>query len=309
MAMAQERTFLLSPSPHMHSGKTTQFAMWGVCAALLPVLGTAVYLFGFSVLILTAVTCAGAVIAELASLGLRRKAWTGEVSALVTGLILALTLPPQLPLWIGFVGGALAIILGKQVYGGTGANPFNPAAVGRVFLLVSFPAHLTTWLAPFDGVTTATPLGGASADWWALTAGTTAGSFGETAAIAIVLGGVILLVLRLIDWRAPVGVVLGTVATALLLGESPLFHVLSGGLLFGAVFMATDWTTTPLTRRGRWIFGLGLGFLTMAIRVWGSYPEGVSFAILLMNAVTPLINRVELHLRERRRRSYVGATS
>lgn len=293
----------------MHSGKTTPFAMWGVSAALLPVLGTAIYLFGFSVLILTAVTCAGALIAELVSLRMRRKAWTGEVSSLVTGLILALTLPPQLPLWIGFVGGALAIIVGKQVYGGTGANPFNPAAVGRVFLLVSFPAHLTTWLAPFDGVSTATPLAGASADMWALTAGTTGGSFGETSAIAILLGGIILLVLRLIDWRAPVGVVLGTVATALLLGQDPLFHVLSGGLLFGAVFMATDWTTTPLTRRGRWIFGLGLGFVTMAIRVWGSYPEGVSFAILLMNAVTPLINRVELYLRERRRKSYVGATS
>lgn len=308
--MAQERaTFLLSPSPHMHSGKTTSLAMWGVSAALLPVLGTAVYLFGFSVLILTAATCAGAIVAEWASLKMRKKVWTGEASSLVTGLILALTLPPQLPLWIGFVGGALAIVLGKQVYGGTGANPFNPAAVGRVFLLVSFPAHLTTWLAPFDGVTTATPLAGAAADWWSLSAGTTGGSFGETSAIAIILGGIILLMLRLIDWRAPVATVIGTAVTALLLGESPLFHVLSGGLLFGAVFMATDWTTTPLTRRGRWIFGLGLGFLTMAIRVWGSYPEGVSFGILLMNAVTPLINRVDLHLRERRRRAYVSATS
>lgn len=307
--MAQETKLLLSPSPHMHSGRTTQLAMWAVCAALLPLLGSAVYLFGFSVLALTIATCAGAVLAELACLAVRRKKWTGEVSSLVTGLILAMTLPPQLPLWMGFVGGAVSIILGKQVYGGTGANPFNPAAVGRVFLLVSFPAHLTTWLAPFDAVTTATPLAGAPADTWSLFIGTTGGSLGETSAIAILFGGLILLALRIIDWRAPVGTVIGTAVMALLVGESPLFHILSGGLLFGAVFMATDWTTTPVTRRGRWIFGLGLGFLTMVIRVWGSYPEGVSFAILLMNALTPLINRVELSLREKRRKAYVGATS
>lgn len=305
--MSEETRLLLSPSPHMHSGRTTQLAMWGVCAALLPVLGTAVYLYGSSVLILTLVTCAGAVLAEWVSLLLRRQPWTGEVSSLVTGLILALTLPPGLPLWIGFVGGAVAIIIGKQVFGGTGANPFNPAAVGRVFLLISFPAHLTAWVAPFDGVTTATPLGGAKADVWALAAGTIGGSLGETSAIAILLGGIILWALRLIDWSAPVGAVLGTALTALLLGEDPVFHVLAGGLLYGAVFMATDWVTTPLTRRGRFVFGLGLGFLTMAIRVWGSYPEGVSFAILLMNAVTPLINRVDLYVRERRRKTYVSA--
>lgn len=307
--MSDQTKLLLSPSPHMHSGRTTPLAMWGVCAALLPVLGTAVYLFGYYVLILTLATCAGALIAEWVSLKLRRKPWTGEVSSIVTGMILALTLPPQLPLWIGFVGGAIAIIIGKQVYGGTGANPFNPAAVGRVFLLVSFPAHLTQWVAPFDAVTTATPLGGAEADMWALTAGTIGGSFGETSAIAILLGGVILYALRLIDWHAPVGTVLGTAVTALLMGEDPIFHVLAGGLLYGAVFMATDWATTPLTKRGRFIFGLGLGFITMAIRVWGSYPEGVSFAILLMNMVTPLINRVDLHLRERRRKAYVSAAS
>lgn len=307
--MSQETTLLLSPSPHMHSGKTTRLAMWGVCAALLPLLGTAVYLFGFRVLILTLATCAGAVIAELVSLRLRRKPWTGEVSSLVTGLILAMTLPPQAPYWIGFVGGAIAIVLGKQVYGGTGANPFNPAAVGRVFLLISFPAHLTMWTAPFDGLTTATPLGGQETSTWALTAGTIGGSLGETSAIAILLGAVILFALKLIDWSAPVGTVLGAVVMALLVGEDPLFHVLAGGLLFGAVFMATDWVTSPVTKRGRFIFGLGIGALTMVIRIWGSYPEGVSFAILLMNALTPLINRAELSLREKRRKAYVRATS
>lgn len=307
--MSQETTLLLSPSPHMHSGKTTKLAMWGVCASLLPVLGTAIYLFGFSVLILTVATCAGAMIAEWASLYLRRRAWTGEVSSLVTGLILAMTLPPQTPLWIGFVGGAIAIIIGKQVYGGTGANPFNPAAVGRVFLLVSFPAQLTQWTAPFDGVTTATPLGGVEASTWALTAGTIGGSLGETSAIAILCGAAILFALKLIDWQAPVGTVVGTVLAAVMLGEDPVFHVLAGGLLFGAVFMATDWATSPVTKRGRFIFGLGLGVISIFIRVWGGYPEGVSFAILLMNAVTPLINRVELSLREKRRKAYVRATS
>lgn len=307
--MSEQTTLLLSPSPHMHSGKTTKLAMWGVCASLVPVLGTAVYLFGYSVLILTLATCAGAVIAEFAALALRRKAWTGEVSSLVTGLILAMTLPPHTPLWIGFVGGAVAIIVGKQVYGGTGANPFNPAAVGRVFLLVSFPAHLTMWTAPFDGVSTATPLGGATTDLWSLTAGTIGGSLGETSAIAILCGAVILFAMKLIDWQAPVGTVLGTAVVALLLGEDPIYHVLAGGLLYGAVYMATDWVTSPLTKRGRFIFGLGIGAITMFIRVWGSYPEGVSFAILLMNAVVPLINRVELSLREKRRKAYVRATS
>ncbi|NLN26877.1 MAG: RnfABCDGE type electron transport complex subunit D [Firmicutes bacterium] len=307
--MSNQTTLLLSPSPHMHSGKTTQLAMWGVCASLLPVLGTAVYLFGTYVLILTLVTCIGAVLAEAASLALRKRPWTGEVSSLVTGLILALTLPPHAPLWVGFVGGVIAIVLGKQVYGGTGANPFNPAAVGRVFLLVSFPAQLTMWTAPFDGVSTATPLGGAEASLWTLTVGTHGGSMGETSAIAILCGAVILFAMRLIDWQAPVGTVLGTALIALLVGEDPVYHVLTGGLLFGAVYMATDWVTSPVTKRGRFIFGLGIGVLTMVIRVWGSYPEGVSFAILLMNALTPLINRAELSLREKRRKAYVRATS
>lgn len=310
MTMDQQATLLLSPSPHLHSGRTTQLAMWGVVGACVPALGAAMYLFGISVLWLTLAVCAGALVAEIASLALRQKPWHGEVSSLVTGIILALCLPPGFPLWMGFVGGAVAIVIGKQVYGGTGANPFNPAAVGRVFLLVTFPAHMTRWLAAFDGVTTATPLGGEAVDTWGLVLGTHGGSLGETSIVAILAGFVILLALRLIDWRAPVATVVGTAVTALLLGEDAVFHVLSGGLLFGAVFMATDWVTSPLTRRGRWLFGLGIGFLSVAIRVWGAYPEGVSFAILLMNAVTPLINRLELYLREKKRRkAYVSATS
>lgn len=307
--MATDQKLLLTSIPHMHTPRSTSFAMVAVTVALLPVLGTAVYIFGVSVLALTAATCAGALGAEWISLHLRQRRWTKEASALVTGLILALTLPPGLPLWMGFVGGAIAIVLGKQVFGGTGVNPFNPAAVGRVLLLVAFPAHMTTWTAPLDGVSGATPLVVGGGDAVALTLGTVGGSLGETSVVAILLGGIALLVLRLADWRLPAATIAGTAAAAWVLGGDPLFHVLSGGLLFAAFFMATDWATTPLTRRGRIAFGIGLGFLTVAIRLWGAYPEGVSFAILLMNAVTPLINRAELYSREmRRRRAHVRPT-
>ena len=296
---------LLSAPPYIWTGRSTGFAMWAVLIALLPVLGTSVYLFGLSALILVFFTCLGAVLTEYLCLLLRGQRWKNEMSSLVTGLLLALSLPPTLPLWMGFLGGVIAISIGKQVFGGTGYNPFNPAIVGRVFLSVSFPAQMTEWIRPFDTVTSATPLAGGTENLWNLAAGTIAGSLGETSAIAILLGGLMLVMLRVIDWRLPVATIIGIILFALAFGENPMFHVLSGALLFGAFFMCTDWVTTPMGRMGRWIFGFGVAFICMVIRVWGNYPEGFSFALLFMNGLTPLINRYDLLFSERRRRTNV----
>jgi electron transport complex protein RnfD len=294
----------ISPFPHLKNGRTTRFAMQAVVMALLPVVGVSIYLFGWRVLALILWTCVGSMIAEFATLAMRKQR-IKEGSAMVTGLILALTLPPTLPYWMGFLGGVIAIVIGKAVYGGTGYNFFNPAAVGRVFLLLSFTSHMTTWVKPFDGMTAATPLAEGTADWWTLLLGNVGGSLGETSGLAIIFGGIILLLLGVINWCLPLGTIIGSLVMSWALGADPIFHLLSGGLLFGAVFMATDWVTTPLHKTGKWIFGLGLGALTIIIRIFGSYPEGFSFALLFMNALTPIINRTELSLRNVRRNKHV----
>jgi electron transport complex protein RnfD len=263
---------------------------------LIPTCVAAVYFFGLYALVLIAVTTVSAVAFEAVWQRLRGQPITAlDGSAIITGLLLALNYPPTFPIWMAVVGALIAIIIGKQVYGGLGSNPFNPALVGRVFLLVAFPVHMTTWV--LDGVTTATPLGLAKFDdvitpYVDLFVGRIGGCIGETSAIAILIGGFYLIYKEYIDWRIPVGYI-GTVAVlASILGANPILHVLSGGLLLGAFFMATDLVTTPITRSGRWIFAIGAGIVTIVIRLYGGYPEGVSFSILIMNAVTPLINRI-----------------
>lgn len=281
--------------------------MRNVLLALLPAVGASVYFFGLRALFLVAVSGATCVVSEAAFQKLRKKPITiTDGSALVTGVLLALVLPPGLPLWAAALGSAVAIILGKQIFGGLGHNIFNPALVGRAFLLVTFPKFMTSWIKPIslDAVTTATPLGlmkfdGIQTGLYDLFLGNVSGSLGETSALCIIIGGAYLFIRKCMDWRIPVGF-LGSVA---LLGwifsmvdssrfPSAGFHLLSGGLMIGAIFMATDPVTTPVTKVGRWIFGLGCGIIVVIIRLFGGMPEGVTFTILIMNAATPLVNIV-----------------
>ena len=317
-----EPRWVVSAPPHMHQGDSVRGIMLSVILSLVPALAAALWFFGWDAARLTLVCVGTCVVSEaIVRRIMGRDLAVGDLSAVVTGLLLAFNLPPSLPSWMAALGSAFAIVLAKQVFGGLGYNPFNPALIGRVMLLISFPVAMTTWsawqmpapLAGADAVTTATPLGvwkmamnsGAAIPFQfdMLTAlqflqGARNGCIGEVSAIALILGGLYLIFRRCIPWQIPV-CYLGTVAVfAGILRQldpahnmPPLFHLLSGGLLLGAFFMATDMVTTPLTPAGRAVFGVGCGVLTMVIRQWGGYPEGVSFAILVMNAFTPLINR------------------
>ncbi len=295
---------VLTAAPHIRDKISVAKLMWAVIIALIPAMGFSVYFFRLQAVKLL-VTCAFFSIAsEYIFIKLRRKNLPNEPSALLTGILLALVLPPDLPLWAAAMGAIFAVIFGKQIFGGLGYNIFNPALVGRAFLMATFPVLMTTWTAPLtlDTLTGATPLGllkfqhlltPISDLFW----GNVAGSLGETSAFALLVGGIFLIAKRYIDWRIPF-FYLGTVAifseTAFLFNPaygSPLFHLLAGGLMLGAFFMATDPVTTPVSRLGRIIFGVGAGVVVMVIRLWGGYPEGVMFSILLMNAITPLLDR------------------
>ena len=300
----------LVSSPHAHSGWSTRRIMWTVSAALLPSLLVGIWRFGPLVLAPVAGAVVGAVGCEWLVGRLNRKAETlPDGSAFLTGLLLGLILPPGFPVFQAAIGGVVAIGLGKTVFGGLGANIFNPALVGRAFLQAGFPAWMTDWstaVAQVDAVSRATPLGlvkfgdpAAHAGDLAplkLLVGDVGGCIGETGAIAILIGAAVLLATRVAHWQIMVSMVLGGLVfggTFHLagIGPDPLFHVLSGGFLFGAVFMATDYVTSPTTPCGMWIFGLGIALLTLLIRLFGGLPEGVMYAILLMNAAVPLINR------------------
>ncbi len=285
---------IISPSPHVRDSDTTPKIMFEVLVSLLPVIAAAIYFFGFDAIRLVLLGGAAAVAAEAVFQKLRGKPITvWDCSALVTGVLLALTVPPTLPSWMIIVGSVVAIVLGKQVFGGLGHNIFNPALVGRAFLTASFVGPMTAWTGPFDTITRATPLalGAARVNLADLFFGSVAGSLGETSALAILLGGIYLFYKGILDHRITLGVIASVVVMSFLTGANLVFELLSGSILFGAVFMATDMVTSPYTPRGRWIFGLGVGFMIMLIRTWGSLPEGVTYAILFMNAVTPLINR------------------
>lgn len=300
-----ERRLLLTSSPHILDGDTTQGIMRTVLLALLPSALAGIYFFGLHALWLMLTCMVVAVAAEAAVQAARKKPVTvSDGSALVTGLLLALSLPPALPLWMGALGAAIAIILAKQLFGGLGTNPFNPALAGRAFLAAAFPVQLTAWntlggsLAAVgaDALTSATPLKlwkmqHVGTAFGQLFLGSHLGSIGETSVLAILLGAALLLARRIIDWRIPTGY-LGTVAVlSLVLGQNPLFHLLSGGLMLGAFFMATDYVTTPVTPAGRWFFGIGAGVILMVIRLYGGLPEGVTYSILIMNGFAPLIGR------------------
>jgi electron transport complex protein RnfD len=295
----QENLLIVSSSPHLHSANKVSTAMRDVCIALLPALVGAVYFFGMAAATVILTCVITALLSEvIAQKIMHREVTISDGSAVVTGLLLAFCLPSTIPLWIAAIGSAVAIIIGKQFFGGLGCNIFNPALIGRAFLVASWPVAMTTWVTPLDGVTTATPLGiikeGLSEQLPSLGQlfmGNVAGCLGETSALALIVGGLYLLYKGHIDWRIPFSY-LGTVfVVTAVVGADPFFHLLSGGLLLGAFFMATDWVTTPITKKGRLLFGIGCGLLTVLIRLMGGYPEGVCYSILLMNLATPLIDR------------------
>lgn len=298
--------FIITASPHIKGRMDVGSMMRGVIYGLIPAVAASLYLYRERAISLIIACVLAALITEVIFQKVRRRKVTLlDGSALVTGLLLALVLPPDLPLGIAVLGAVMAIALGKQIFGGLGYNIFNPALVGRAFLLAAFPVALTTWTEPLtlDAVTGATPLGlwkfqGETPPLLNLFLGRTSGSLGETSALALLLGGAYLLWKRYIDWRIPLGYFVAVFifggGTYLINADrfpSPLFHVLAGGFLLGTLFMATDPVTTPLTKKGRWIFGLGGGILLVIIRLWGGLPEGVMYSILLMNMTVPLINK------------------
>lgn len=302
--------YIVGPSPHINGPKSISSIMWDVMIALIPVTLAAVVFFGISavLVLLTATISAMVVEALVVYKNLKPASILGDGSAAVTGLLLGLILPPAAPLWLVATGSAVAILLGKQVFGGIGKNIFNPALVGRAFVGISWaalvlsrwhlPIALDKWFTPIADFTTgATPLQGADAGLMEVFIGNIGGSLGETSALAILIGAAWLLFKGHIDWRIPGGYVVTAALFALAAGKGmplwqlPLWHVMAGGLLFGAVFMATDMVTSPVTKLGRIIFGAGCGFITMFVRLFASAPEGVTYAILFMNALVPLIDR------------------
>ena len=304
----------VAPSPHVHSGDSVAKNMVRVIVALLPAYAVALYSFGVGALIVSLTAMASCVLFEylIQRFLLKGKCTINNYSALLTGLLLSFNLPSNLPWWIVVIGAAVAIGIGKMCFGGLGNNPFNPALVGRVFLLFSFPVQMTTWPRPLgwassylDAETMATPLalikGGKLAalpDALNMFLANTPGSLGEISALALLIGGIYLLATKVITWHIPVSILLTVAAfSAILYGIDPTVyplphvHLLSGGVMLGAIFMATDYVTSPMTHRGMLIYGFFIGIITMIIRVWGVYPEGMSFAILIMNAFTPIINK------------------
>lgn len=311
---------VLAPSPHLRSPDTIERVMYTVLIALVPGSLIGIYFFGLHAIRVMLISIVGCLVLEGFVLKLRGRDISPlkDGSAILTGLLLAMNLPSSTPGWMVMVGALVAILLGKHVYGGLGYNPFNPALVARVFLLISFPVAMTSWPEPkpftfsLDTVTKATPLGEmktnllmtgsigdiANIDLMAPFLGNFGGSLGEVSALALIAGGLFLLARKVITWHIPVTFI---VTVFVMTGmfwvinpqkfASPVFHILTGGLMLGAFFMATDYVTSPVTNKGMIIFGVGCGAITVFIRLFGGYPEGVSFAILLMNSVTPIIDQ------------------
>ena len=314
--------YILSSSPHTHSHCSVSRIMLDVVIALLPTTAAGIFFFGMPAVWTIAVCVSTCIVTEaLCRMAMKRENTLGDLSAVVTGLLLALNLPAGIPLWMAVVGSVFAIGVAKQVFGGIGMNPFNPALAARAFMLISFTGPMTTWLKPFwwrtpDAVTTATPLaamktmfaaeatasatphglcsaatGGLPAIW-NMAVGNIPGCIGEVSAIALAIGAVYLLWRKVITWHIPVSFLATVYVYSLIAGGAPaMAQVLTGGVMIGACFMATDYVTSPTTGKGKLVFGFGCGLLCMLIRQFGGYPEGCSFAILIMNALCPLINR------------------
>lgn len=313
----------VSGSPHIHGDQSIKKIMWGVVIALIPALGISFWYFGIGAIVLTLVSVLTCVLVEflIQKFMLKSDISITDGSAVITGLLLALNVPSNLPIWMMVVGAIVSIGVAKMTFGGLGKNPFNPALVGRVFMLISFPVNMTSWPLPSvncsvltDAITGPTALGVvkeglAKGDsmtdvmskipsYMDMFIGNMGGSLGEVSAIAIIIGGLFMLFRKIITWHIPVSYIATVFLFAGILNLidpsryiDPAFHLLTGGLMLGAIFMATDMVTSPMTYKGMLVFGIGCGLLTVLIRVWGAYPEGVSFAILIMNAIVPLINK------------------
>lgn len=303
-----ENLLVISASPHAHTKRTVAKCMWDVVIALIPALLCSLYYFGVGAAIVMVTAIVGCVLTEylINRFMLNRQATIANGSAVLTGVLLAFNLPSNLPIWIVLIGAVVAIGIGKMAFGGLGCNIFNPALVGRVFLLLSFPAQMTTWPLPgisrwayADAETGATTLGLLKQKLITTDGvnlldnlmGSVGGSLGEVSAIALIIGFIYLLATRTISWHIPVSIIVTAALFSLCIGVDPCVEILSGGMLLGAIFMATDYVTSPMSHRGMLLYGAMIGLVTIIIRQWGAYPEGMSFAILLMNGFTPVINR------------------
>ncbi|MBR6693823.1 MAG: RnfABCDGE type electron transport complex subunit D [Clostridia bacterium] len=291
---------IVSTSPHIHSKNNTTRVMLNVIIALLPAITASVWIFGWRALLLVSVSVATAVLSEILFNLLCKKSQTiYDLSAVVTGILLALNVPVTLPVWQMVIGSAFAIIAVKGLFGGIGQNFANPAITARIMMLLSFSATMSPKTYPVaDVIAGSTPLNSIRTgelhlipDTSELLLGRYGGSLGETCSIALLLGGAYMLIRHIITWHAPVAFIGTVFLGSFVLGLPPVVEILSGGLLIGAIFMATDYSTTPITKNGRLIFGLGCGIITLLIRKWGSVPEGVSYAILFMNILTPYIEK------------------
>ena len=312
----------VSGSPHIHGGLSVRKMMWGVVIAMLPAMLASFYYFGLGALKVTLVAVTSAMLFEyvIARFIMKQKPDILDGSAVITGILLAFNVPSNLPIWMIIMGSLMAIGVAKMSFGGLGKNPFNPALVGRVFLLISFPVQMTSYPVvekgfpmALDAISGPTPLGivkeglkngdkmsdlmAQVPDYSQLFFGQTGGSLGEVSAFLLLLGGIFMLIRKIITWQIPVSFLGSVIVFSGILWlinpeqyVNPLFHLLTGGIMLGVFFMATDLVTSPMTSKGQLIFGAGVGVLTIIIRVWGAYPEGVSFAILLMNAVVPHLN-------------------
>ncbi len=308
--------FIVAASPHVHSPQSTQSLMRDVLIALVPAFCLSILVYGLDVLRVTAIAVVSCVVVEyiIQRFLIKGDCTVKNLSAVLTGVLLAFNLPSDIPWWIVVIGAVVAIGVAKMTFGGLGRNPFNPALVGRVFLLIAYPVQMTSFPQPIspefvDAFAGATPLAALKAqavefgdvNFLNMLSGVMPGSLGEISAISLLAGGVYMIWRKVITWHIPVAV-LGSMAVfafimaltqggGALLYELPAFHLLAGGAMLGAIFMATDYVTSPMTAKGMLIYGVGIGVITMIIRQWGAYPEGMSFAILLMNSVTPLINK------------------
>jgi len=319
MAESDKNEIFMSPAPHVVTPVKTQTLMLDVIIALLPLTAYGIYLFSIPALvriIVSVLCCVGfeSLFRKICRLDIRVK----DLSAVITGLLLALVCPPNLPIWMLILGCFFAIVVGKEFFGGLGANVFNPALVGRAFMFVSFSGAMTSWIQPgnsiFDAVSTATPLKlinakegiamsaseiakslnlSSSTDLYTqLILGNHAGCIGETSILLILLGFAYLLFKKVIDWRTPITMMATAVAITAIGGINPILTLTSGGLAFGAVFMATDYVTSPVTPKGKLLFGAGCGLITGLIRLFSGMPEGVMYSILIMNAVVPFLNKI-----------------
>jgi electron transport complex protein RnfD len=298
---------VVSVSPHLHKDESISKIMWMVVISLIPAGVAGVFIFGKTALWVIILCIISALVTEaVLEILSKRKVTVLDGSAVITGLLLAYNLPPKVPFWLPIIGSFFAIAIGKQVFGGLGQNIFNPALAARVFLMASWPKYMTTFTAPlnFDAITSATPLAAIKEgkvlehlSYLDLFLGKRAGCIGEVCILALLLGAILLFMKGYISWHIPITYITTVGLFSYIFGPRGLFtgdwlfHILSGGLILGAFFMATDYVTSPLTRRGQVIFGIGCGIITAIIRLWGGYPEGVSYAILMMNAATPIIDR------------------